>query len=49
MRCRVSSVGVGLLKLSKLSSMSSWMGDRPAAAMLQEGRCIISMAMEGTV
>ena len=27
--CRVSSVGVGLLKLSKLSGLSSWMGDCP--------------------
>ena len=31
---RVYSVGVGLLKLSKLSGGSSWMGDCPAACRL---------------
>ena len=42
---RVYSVGIGLLKLSKLSGTSSWMGDHPATVqglvpvvMLPEGK-----------
>ena len=48
MWCRVFSVGIGLLKLSKLSGVSSWIGDHLATiqdlmsiVMLLEGRLLL--------